>query len=107
SLLGVRAVIAQSFERIHRSNLVGMGIIPLVFEEGTSWQTLGLKGDETVSIKGLGADLKPRQTLDVEIRYANGTVKTVPMVCRIDTLDELEYYRNGGILQYVLRGLAA
>jgi aconitate hydratase len=100
-------VIAQSFERIHRSNLVGMGIIPLVFEEGTSWQTLGLKGDEIVSIKGLGADLKPRQTLDVEIRYANGTVKTVPMVCRIDTLDELEYYRNGGILQYVLRGLAA
>ncbi|MCZ8103888.1 MAG: aconitate hydratase AcnA [Burkholderiales bacterium] len=107
SLLGVRAVIAQSFERIHRSNLVGMGIIPLVFEEGTSWQTLGLKGDEIVSIKGLGADLKPRQTLDVEIRSANGTAKTVPMVCRIDTLDELEYYRNGGILQYVLRGLAA
>jgi aconitate hydratase len=107
NLLGVRAVIAQSFERIHRSNLVGMGIIPLVFEEGTSWQTLGLKGDEIVSIKGLGADLKPRQMLDVEIRFADGKVKTVPMMCRIDTLDELEYYRNGGILQYVLRGLAA
>ena len=107
NLLGVRAVIAQSFERIHRSNLVGMGVIPLVFEEGTSWQTLGLKGDEVVSIKGLGADLKPRQMLDVEIRYADGKMKTVPMTCRIDTLDELEYYRNGGILQYVLRSLAA
>ena len=107
NLLGVRAVIAQSFERIHRSNLVGMGVLPLVFEDGTSWQTLGLKGDEVVSIKGLGADLKPRQTLDVEIKFADGKVKTVPMVCRIDTLDELEYFRNGGILQYVLRGLAA
>jgi len=107
NLLGVRAVIAQSFERIHRSNLVGMGVLPLVFEDGTSWQTLGLKGDEVVSIKGLGAGLKPRQMLDVEIRFADGKVKTVPMVCRIDTLDELEYFRNGGILQYVLRGLAA
>ncbi len=66
-LLGVRAVIAQSFERIHRSNLVGMGVLPLVFEEGTSWQTLGLKGDETVSIAGLADDLKPRQTLHAEI----------------------------------------
>ena len=106
-LLGVRAVIAQSFERIHRSNLVGMGVLPLVFEEGTSWQTLGLKGDETVSLAGLTGDLKPRQTLHLEIKSAAGTTTKVPLVCRIDTLDELEYYRNGGILHYVLRQLAA
>ncbi len=106
-LLGVRAVIAQSFERIHRSNLVGMGVLPLVFEEGTSWQTLGLKGDETVSIAGLAGDLKPRQTLHAEIKSAAGKVTKVPLICRIDTLDELEYFRNGGILAYVLRQLAA
>jgi aconitate hydratase len=106
-LLGVRAVVAQSFERIHRSNLVGMGVVPLVFEEGTSWQTLGIQGDETVTIKGLSEGLKPRQTLNLEITFADGTVKDVPVICRIDTLDELDYYKNGGILQYVLRGLAA
>ena len=106
-LLGVRAVIAQSFERIHRSNLVGMGILPLVFEEGTSWLTLGLKGDETVTIHGLGAELKPRQTMHAEIKSAAGKTTRVPLICRIDTLDELEYFRNGGILQYVLRSLAA
>ncbi len=107
ALLGIRAVITQSFERIHRSNLVGMGVLPLVFEEGTSWQTLGLKGDETVTILGLTHDLKPRQMLEAVITYPDGKVKKVPLVCRIDTLDELEYYKNGGILQYVLRGLAA
>jgi aconitate hydratase len=106
-LLGVRAVIAQSFERIHRSNLVGMGVLPLVFEEGTSWQTLGLKGDETVTIKGLTGDLKPRQKLEALITYANDKSKKVPLVCRIDTLDELEYFRNGGILPYVIRSLVA
>jgi aconitate hydratase len=103
----VRAVIAQSFERIHRSNLVGMGVLPLVFEEGTSWQTLGLKGDETVTIHGLGESLKPRQTLHAEIVSADGARRAVPLTCRIDTLDELEYFRNGGILSYVLRQLAA
>ena len=107
NLLGVRAVIAQSFERIHRSNLVGMGVVPLVFEEGTSWQTLGLKGDETVTIKGIAGDLKPRQMLDAEITFADGSKKVVPLLCRIDTLDELEYFQNGGILQYVLRNLVA
>ncbi len=106
-LLGVRAVIAQSFERIHRSNLVGMGVLPLVFEEGTSWQTLGLKGDEVVTIFGLGESLKPRQKLELEIRRADDSVTIIPVVCRIDTLDELEYFRNGGILSYVLRQLAA
>ncbi|HXY89593.1 MAG TPA: aconitate hydratase AcnA, partial [Xanthobacteraceae bacterium] len=106
-LLGIRAVIAQSFERIHRSNLVGMGVIPLTFEEGTSWQTLGLKGDETVTIRGIAAELKPRQKFVAEIKSADGTLKQVPLLCRIDTLDELDYFKNGGILNYVLRQLAA
>ncbi len=105
-LLGVRAVIAESFERIHRSNLVGMGVLPLVFEDGTSWQSLGIKGDETVSIAGL-TELKPRAELIARITSADGSVKEVPLLCRIDTLDELSYFRNGGILHYVLRGLAA
>ena len=98
-LLGVRAVIAQSFERIHRSNLVGMGVLPLVFEEGTRGQSLGLKGDETVSIRGLGDGLKPRQRLEAEITSASGEVTRAPLICRIDTLDELEYFRDGGILR--------
>jgi aconitate hydratase len=106
-LLGVRAVITQSFERIHRSNLVGMGVLPLTFEDGTSWQSLGLKGDEKVTIRGLQGELKPRQKLTAEIVSADGALQQVPLLCRIDTLDELEYYRNGGILHYVLRKLAA
>ncbi|MGA2565242.1 MAG: aconitate hydratase AcnA [Pseudolabrys sp.] len=106
-LLGVRAVITQSFERIHRSNLIGMGVMPLVFEEGTSWQSLGLKGDEQVTIRGLHGELKPRQRLIAEIVAGNGTLKRVPLICRIDTLDELDYFKNGGILQYVLRHLAS
>ena len=106
-LLGVRAVVAQSFERIHRSNLVGMGVLPLTFEEGTTWQSLGLKGDEIVSIHGLGADLKPRQKMEMSITFADGSVKKVPLLCRIATLEELEYFKNGGILHYVLRQLAA
>ncbi|KRE06205.1 aconitate hydratase [Bosea sp. Root381] len=106
NLLGVKAVIAQSFERIHRSNLVGMGVVPFTLTEGTSWASLDLKGDETVSIKGL-ATVKPRQTLEAEITYADGSVKSVPILCRIDTLDEIDYFKNAGILHYVLRGLAA
>ncbi len=105
-LLGIRAVIAQSFERIHRSNLVGMGVMPLVFEEGTSWQSLGLKGDEQVTIRGLHGELKPHQRLIAEIVSGNGTLKRIPLICRIDTLDELDYFKSGGILQYVLRQLA-
>jgi aconitate hydratase len=106
ALLGVKAVIAQSFERIHRSNLVGMGIVPFVFEEGTSWQTLGLKGDETVTIDGL-TTVQPRSKMTATITRANGEVLNVPVLCRIDTLDEIEYFKNGGILHYVLRQLAA
>ena len=106
TLLGVRAVIAQSFERIHRSNLVGMGVLPLVFEDGLSWQSIGLTGAETVSLKGL-TDIKPRMKMIAEITYADGVTRPVPLLCRIDTEDELQYYRNGGILHYVLRNLAA
>ena len=106
-LLGVRAVVAESFERIHRSNLVGMGVLPLVFAEGTTWHSLGLTGKETVTIHGLGETLAPRQTLAAEITSADGKRTAVPLTCRIDTLDELEYFRNGGILHYVLRQLAA
>jgi aconitate hydratase len=105
-LLGVRAVIVQSFERIHRSNLIGMGVMPLMFEEGTSWQSLGMKGDEQVTIRGLHGEIKPHQRLIAEIVAGNGTLKRVPLICRIDTLDELDYYKNGGILQFVLRQLA-
>ncbi len=105
-LLGIRAVIAQSFERIHRSNLVGMGVLPLVFEGGLSWADIGLKGNETVTIRGLPT-LRPRQQVVLNITYADGVTRDVPTLCRIDTEDELSYWRHGGILPYVLRGLAA
>ena len=83
-----------------------MGVVPFVLEEGTSWASLGLQGDETVTIEGLET-IRPRQKLEAKIIYGDGTVKNVPIVCRIDTVDELEYFRNGGILHYVLRDLAA
>ncbi len=105
-LLGVRAVVVQSFERIHRSNLIGMGVLPLQFADVGGWQELGLKGDEQVSITGLGSGLKPRQKMTVEIASKNGRKTSVKVVCRIDTEDELDYFRNGGILSYVLRNLA-
>jgi aconitate hydratase len=106
ALLGVKAVIAQSFERIHRSNLVGMGILPLVFEEGTSWKSLGLTGEEIVDIPGL-TTVQPRQKIVARVTRADGTSFDLPLLCRIDTLDEIEYFKNGGILHYVLRQLAA
>lgn len=106
NLLGVKAVIAQSFERIHRSNLVGMGVIPLQFKDGESWQTLGLDGTETVDIAGV-EDIEPRATVNVKITRANGEVLNVETRCRIDTANELDYFRNGGILHYVLRSLVA
>ena len=106
NLLGVRAVIAQSFERIHRSNLVGMGVLPLQFKQGDSWQTLGLKGDETITINGLEDGLKPRETMKVDIVSTDGKKTTVEVLCRIDTLDEIDYYKNGGILHFVLRNIA-
>ncbi|MEL7304082.1 MAG: aconitate hydratase, partial [Pseudomonadota bacterium] len=105
ALLGVEAVIAVSFERIHRSNLVGMGVIPFVFEDGHSWESLKMRGDELVTIKGI-ADIEPRKKMTAEITYFDGETKEVPILCRIDTLDELDYVKNGGILHYVLRSLA-
>ncbi|MDZ4791818.1 MAG: aconitate hydratase AcnA [Hyphomicrobiales bacterium] len=104
-LLGVRAVISQSFERIHRSNLVGMGVLPLTFEDGMSWRDLDLSGNEIVSISGLDT-LAPLQKMKTTIVYADGAVREAPLLCRIDTLDELSYFRSGGILHYVLRNLA-
>ena len=106
ALLGVRAVIAESFERIHRSNLVGMGVLPLQFEAGETRQTLGLTGDEQFTITGVGA-LRPRQTVIVEARRPDGTITRFETRCRIDTADELGYFLGGGILPYVLRKLAA
>ena len=103
-LLGVRAVIAESFERIHRSNLVGMGVLPLVFTDGQSWESLGLTGQEKVTITGLD-DLSPRQEMEAKIEMADGSVQTITLLSRIDTEDELDYFRNGGILHYVLRNL--
>jgi aconitate hydratase len=105
-LLGVRAVIVESFERIHRSNLVGMGVLPLQFTNGQTWRSLGLTGAELVDIPGLAQGLKPRQTIAVSITFADGRRQEIPVLCRIDTLDEIEYFRNGGILHYVLRDLA-
>ena len=106
NLLGVRAVIAQSFERIHRSNLVGMGVIPLQFKDGDSWAKLGLKGDEKITINGLAEGLKPRATMKVDVERADGSQMSFDVLCRIDTLDEIDYYKNGGILQFVLRNIA-
>ena len=105
-LLGVRAVIVETFERIHRSNLVGMGVLPLQFIEGRTWRSLGLTGAEVIDIPGLESELKPRQTLHVTITFSDGRHEKIPVLSRIDTLDEIEYFKNGGILHYVLRGLA-
>jgi aconitate hydratase len=106
-LLGVRAVIVESFERIHRANLVGMGVLPLAFPEGVSRKTLGIDGSETFDIVGVGNGVKPGMTLPLTIHRADGSSETVTLTCRIDTLDEVEYYRHGGILPYVLRGMMA
>ncbi len=105
ALLGIRAVLVESFERIHRSNLVGMGVLPLEFQDGQSWQNLGITGAEKVTIEGLET-IEPQQTLNATIAFADGGSKDVQLTCRIDTEDELSYYRNGGILHYVLRNLA-
>jgi len=107
NLLGVKAVIAESFERIHRSNLVGMGVLPLQFVEGQNRQILNLTGHETLSISGLSDDIHPHQMLDVEVQHADGTYSHFQVLCRIDTLNEVEYFKAGGILHYVLRNLLA
>ena len=107
NLLGVKVVVAQSFERIHRSNLVGMGVLPLQFKEGTTAQTLKLDGTETYDIVGLDANIKPQQDLTLKITRKDGSVENVSVRCRIDTPIEIEYYQHGGILPYVLRQLIA
>jgi len=106
ALLGVKAVIAESFERIHRSNLVGMGVIPLEFASGDSRTSLGLTGDEVIDISGLAGDLEPLSMVPAVITYADGTTKEISLKCRIDTAVEIEYVENGGVLHYVLRNLA-
>jgi aconitate hydratase len=104
-LLGVRAVVAESYERIHRSNLVGMGVLPLQFKPGTTRRTLGLTGQEVFDVTGLAAGIKPGMDVTLRIRRPDATPQDVPVVCRIDTVDEVEYFRHGGILPYVLRNL--
>jgi aconitate hydratase len=106
-LLGVKAVVAESFERIHRSNLVGMGVLPLQFQPGTSRETLKLDGSETFDLTGLAGGIQPGMTVTLTVHRADGSTASVDLLCRIDTLDEVEYYRNGGILHYVLRQLLA
>ena len=107
NLLGVKVVVAQTYERIHRSNLVGMGVLPLQFKEGTTAQTLKLDGTETYDVLGLGANLKPQQDLTLRITRINGQAENIQVRCRIDTPIEIDYYQHGGILPYVLRQLVA
>ena len=104
-LLGIKTVIAESFERIHRSNLVGMGVLPLQFKEGFDRKKLNIKGSELFTIIDIEKGLEPRQEVDCEIKYADGASKKIKLLCRIDTVNEIEYYKNGGILQYVLRNM--
>jgi aconitate hydratase len=104
-LLGVRAVVAESFERIHRSNLIGMGVLPLQFADGVNWKSLTLTGAESVTIRGV-AGLLPRQVVSVEVTYPDGAKRSFEAKVRIDTENELDYFRHGGILHYVLRSLA-
>jgi len=106
NLLGVKAVIAESFERIHRSNLVGMGVLPLQFKDGQTRADLKLTGNESFDVTGIESGLKPRMDLTVTMKRENGAVETFTVLCRIDTLDEIEYFKNGGILHYVLRAIA-
>ena len=106
ALLGVRAVIAQSYERIHRSNLAGMGVLPMQFKEGESAESLGLKGNETFDFDGISDNLKPRQDISVTIKFPEGQIKKFMVTCRLDTPVEIDYFRNGGILPTVLRKLA-
>ena len=104
-LLGIKAVIAESFERIHRSNLIGMGILPLQFIEDVNRKNLKLIGSELISILNIEKGVNPSDEVTVEIKYASGEIKKIKTLCRIDTKNELEYYKNGGILQYVLRNM--
>ena len=104
-LLGIKVVIAESFERIHRSNLIGMGILPLQFTKDMNRSNLKLIGSELINVLNINKGFEPRSELEVEIKYADASIKKIETLCRIDTQNELEYYKNGGILQYVLRNM--
>ena len=104
-LLGIKAVIAESFERIHRSNLIGMGILPLEFINNIDRIKLKFKGSELITILNVEKGINPSDKIDVEIKYVSGDIKKIKTLCRIDTKNELEYYKNGGILQFVLRNM--
>ena len=106
-LLGVKAVIARSFERIHRSNLVGMGVLPLQFKGQDSTEALAIKGDESFDIEGLDGEIKPQQDVTLIIKYPDGTTRQVKLLLRIDTAIEVDYFKQGGILPFVLRQLLA
>jgi aconitate hydratase len=106
ALLGIKAVVARSFERIHRSNLIGMGVLPLQFKAGDSWESIGLKGDETVDVR-LAEDVKPLSDATLVITRADGTQQELAVTLRIDTAIEVDYYKHGGILPFVLRQLLA
>ncbi|MGP1615465.1 MAG: aconitate hydratase, partial [Pollutimonas bauzanensis] len=105
--LGVKAVVARSFERIHRSNLVGMGVLPLQFKDGDSVESLGITGEETFDVAGIEASIRPQQDVTVTIHRRDGSSQQVSMLLRIDTATEVDYYLHGGILPYVLRELLA
>ena len=104
-LLGIKAVIAESFERIHRSNLIGMGILPLQFKDNMNRINLNLNGSELISVIDIEKGIKPSDIVKIEIKYSSGDIKLIETLCRIDTKNEIEYYKNGGILQYVLRNM--
>ena len=104
-LLGVKVVIAESFERIHRSNLIGMGILPLQFINNINRKNLNLQGSELISVQKIEKGINPSDKITVEIKYSSGEIKKIETLCRIDTKNELEYYKNGGILQFVLRNM--
>ena len=104
-LLGVKVVIAESFERIHRSNLIGMGILPLQFTNSINRKSLNLIGSELISVNEIEKGIKPSDKVQLEIKYVSGEIRKIETLCRIDTKNELEYYKNGGILQYVLRNM--
>jgi aconitate hydratase len=104
-LLGVKAVIAESFERIHRSNLVGMGVLPMMFKGTITRKDLELKGDETFDLLGLSPNMKPKSEVKLVIHYANGKHRDIELICRVDTIQEIEYLKHNGVLPYMIREL--
>ena len=106
NLLGVKAVVCETFERIHRSNLVGMGVLPLQFKDGMTRKTLNLTGHESFDVEGIEGGLRPGMDIPLTIHRRDGTAEKVTLTCRIDTAEEIEYFKNGGVLHYVLRNLA-